>query len=126
MRYLGIDYGTKRIGLALSDEKGMMAFPYGILENSNKKFAALHKICEDNKISEIICGLPMGLQNQDTDMTRAARDFAKKLGDYTGLTVHLVNELFSSKAAAHFQGAHDKIDASAAALILDSFLSGNK
>lgn len=122
MRYLGIDYGTKRIGLALSDEAGNMAFPYGILENNQKKFAAIRKICEENKVAEIVCGLPIGLQNQDTEMTRAAREFAAQLGDYAGLTVHLVNEFFSSKAAAHLQGAHDKIDASAAALILESYL----
>ena len=126
MRYLGIDYGTKRIGLSLSDEGGRMAFPYGILENNGKKFAAIHKICEENKVAEIVCGLPIGLQNQDTDMTRAARDFAAQLGDYTGLIIHLVNELFSSKAAAHFQGTHDKIDASAAALILEGYFQSIK
>lgn len=122
MRHLGIDYGEKRVGIAMTDENGVMAFPYGIVENNAKVFAAIRKICEDNGIAEIICGLPVGLQNQETDSTRAARDFARRLEEYTGCPVRLINELLSTKAAEHLQGHHEKIDASAAALILESYL----
>jgi putative Holliday junction resolvase len=126
MRYLGIDYGTKRIGLALSDEAGGMAFPYGVLDNDKKKFVAIKKICDDNKVGGIVCGVPIGLKMQETAMTIAVRAFAEKLEAHIGIKVHLVNELFSSKEAAHFQGTHSKIDASAAALILEDYLKQNR
>ena len=126
MRYLGIDYGTKRIGLALSDEAGGMAFPHSVVPNDVKKFAVIKKICDENKVGGIVCGVPIGLKMQETAMTIAVRDFAEKLEAHVGIEVHLVNELFSSKEAAHFQGAHSKIDASAAALILESYFNSRK
>ncbi|MBI5045670.1 MAG: Holliday junction resolvase RuvX [Candidatus Niyogibacteria bacterium] len=122
MRYLGIDYGEKRIGVALTDEGGRMAFPYGIISHDAKIFRRMRELCEKEAVGKIVLGLPLDLQGRETAMTKQARDFGHKLREETGLEIILQNEMLSTKEAEHFQGHHAKIDASAAALILDSYL----
>ena len=122
MRLLGIDYGRKRIGVAMSDKEGRMAFPYAVVENNVKKFSAIRKICENEDISEIVVGLPKNLKGEETEMTREVQEFGRRLCQKIGLKVIFQNEMFSTKEAVQIQGRHQKIDASAAALILDSYL----
>ncbi|MEK7121957.1 MAG: Holliday junction resolvase RuvX, partial [Patescibacteria group bacterium] len=122
MRLLGIDYGRKRIGVAMSDKEGRMAFPYAVVENNVKKFSAIRKICENEDISEIVVGLPKNLKSEETEMTREVQEFGRRLCQKIGLKVIFQNEMFSTKEAIQIQGRHQKIDASAAALILDSYL----
>ncbi len=122
MRYLGIDYGGKRIGVALTDEGGRMAFPYGIISNDLKTWVRIRELCEKEAVGKIILGLPLDLQGRETAMTREVRVFGAKLREETGLEIILQNEMLSTKEAEHFQGHHKQIDASAAALILDSYL----
>ena len=54
MRYLGIDYGSKRVGLAISDEGGTMAFPYKIIPNNMELVDAIHNICGAEEISAMV------------------------------------------------------------------------
>lgn len=122
MRYLGIDYGGKRIGVALTDEGGRMAFPYGIIINDTKTWGRIRELCEKEAVGKIILGLPLDMQGRETAMTREVRAFGIRLGEETGLEIILQNEMLSTKEAEHFQGHHKQIDASAAALILDSYL----
>ena len=122
MRYLGIDYGGKRVGIALTDEGGRMAFPYGIMINDAKIFSRIRELCEKETVGKIILGLPLDLQGRETAMTKEVRDFGSKLREETGLEIILQNEMLSTKEAEHIQGRNAKIDASAAALILDSYL----
>lgn len=122
MRFLGIDYGKKRIGVAISDKEGRMAFPYIIVKNNAKKFSAIEKICGNEHILEIIVGLPKNLKGEETEMTKEIQEFGQRLYKKIGLKVIFQNEILSTKEAVRIQGRHPKIDASAAALILDSYL----
>ena len=56
MRYLGIDYGSKRVGLATSDEDGVFAFPYKVLKNDMALVDTVHNICGEEDISAIVIG----------------------------------------------------------------------
>lgn len=117
MRYLGIDYGEKRIGLALSDEGGKIAMPYGVVNYFNKILSILKK----EKVGKIVIGLPVGFSGQESAQTLETKKFAEALGKKVKLPIELENEVLSTKIASRFS-AKDKIDASSAAVILQSYL----
>ncbi|RLC34682.1 MAG: Holliday junction resolvase RuvX [Candidatus Nealsonbacteria bacterium] len=122
MRLLGIDYGEKRIGLALSDQEQNMAFPYGVISNNHNIFTELKSLCKKEKVEKIILGYPLDYKNQPTTATPMVLEFKTKLEQKLGLSVELEKEVLTTKEAAQIQGYHKKIDASAAALILNSYL----
>ncbi|OGZ51311.1 MAG: hypothetical protein A3F26_02195 [Candidatus Ryanbacteria bacterium RIFCSPHIGHO2_12_FULL_47_12b] len=129
-RVLGIDYGTSRIGLALSDERGKIAFPHKVIIVRKKLIGEiikkLREICIKESVSEIVVGLPRGLSGmQDTEMTKSVREFADALAALH-LPVHLEEEFLSTKEASRGPTAKSHIDASAAAIILQSFLDSQK
>lgn len=123
MAYLGIDHGSKRIGVARSDENGAMAFPLRTIEYRARKdaIAELKKICARD-IAAIAIGLPVGLDGKETDETAEVRGFAAELGKATNTPIYFENEMLTSRMAraAGMTGTH--IDASSAALILQSYL----
>lgn len=125
MRLMGVDYGNKKIGIALSDEKGEFSFPYAVLENKSGIFGKIRKICRGSNIEKIILGMPLDFKNQPTDATAGAQEFKSRLEKEIGLSVVFEDERFSTKEAERIQGRTDKIDASAAALILKSYISRN-
>jgi putative Holliday junction resolvase len=124
MKYLGIDFGEARIGLALSDSSGRMAFPKNILLNrGNTRLAEqIKKLISEEHISEIIVGLPLSLDGKETKESGDARVFGKWLADTTTLPVEFENEIFTTKMATHPGVVKGKVDAAAAALILQSYL----
>lgn len=123
MRFLGIDYGEKRVGIAISDEEGKFAFPLAVLENNKKILAEIKKIVQKEKVEKIIFGLPLDLKNRPTDSTKPAENFKIKLEKITELPVLFEKEFFTTKEAERIQGKNEKIDASAAALILKHYLT---
>ena len=123
-RILGIDYGTKRIGFALSDKEEKIAFPKTIQSNVWSYIRDyINEAILNDDVTEIVIGLPVGLDVKETDLSREVRVFAKKLGETFKLPIHLENEVYTS-AAIKTSGAAPphKIDASSAALILQSWL----
>ncbi len=125
-RILGIDFGTRRIGLALSDEELRLAFPHRVLQSSGKIVEEIGAICASEEISEIVVGLPRGLANmQDTAMTAQVRTFAKSL-EALKLPVHFEEEYLSTREAHGSPARQKEIDASAATIILQSFLDRKK
>jgi len=125
-RILGIDYGTKRIGLAISDELKRLAFPYKTIEADQNAHATLEMICKQESIERIIVGLPRGLQTmQATDMTKKVRAWAKALSGL-GVPVVFVDEFFSTKEASGLPTKKDHIDQAAATIILQSFLDSTQ
>lgn len=125
-RYLGIDYGKRRLGLALSEERGFMAFPYGVLDTQGMTPDALilhiGELCKKEDVSAIVVGIPRGLSEmQSTEMTDYAMGFADKIKSI-GLPVSLEEEFLTSRQALVSEVPKDRIDASAAALILQTFL----
>lgn len=121
MRILGIDYGGKRVGIALSDENKKMAFPYVVFLNDKNIYVKIKMICEKEKVEEIVLGLPLALNNRETNATKPSRDFKLKLEKEVNLPVIFEKEFYTTKEAERMQGKIKKIDASAAALILKHY-----
>lgn len=101
MRLLGIDYGTKRVGLALSDGLGLLAHPYATLTRTTRErlFEALLAIIAKENVQAVVLGLPLGLNGQETETTRQVRNFAASLARRVDVPILFENEALSSKAA---------------------------
>ena len=147
MRYLGIDYGEKRIGVALSDENGKMAFAHSVIANVGikKVLAKIKKICAESVVGEIILGKSLNYKGEYNPIMEKIELFKIELEKEIGLPVVYENEtLTSAEARRPLSGprkrppvlskrqspekekkAMAKIDASAAALILRSHLDKN-
>jgi putative Holliday junction resolvase len=122
MKYIGIDYGTKRVGLATSDDQGKMAFPFRVLLNSRSLAAHIAKICRDEKVDTIVMGESLNFQNTHNPIMKDIEGFVSQLKTTTNLPVIYMNEVLSSREAMHIQGDNDQNDASAAAIVLQSYL----
>lgn len=101
MRVLGIDFGLKRVGLAITDPDGMLASPRGTIERTtrNKCFDDLKAIIESERVELVVVGLPLGLDGQETETTRQARNFAESLARRVDVPVELMDERLSSAQA---------------------------
>ncbi len=78
-RVLAIDYGSKRVGLAISDELRMLARPMGILENTNRLQKEILALIEKEKVGCVLLGLPRTLSGTDSEFTTTVRVFGEKL-----------------------------------------------
>lgn len=123
-RILGIDYGTKKLGFALSDEEQTIAFPKAVVPNHWKEIQRAIGEFGVADIGEAVVGLPVGLDGQETPLSRDARAFAARIRDTFGFEIHFENEAYTSAAVKTASGETnpDQLDASAAAMILQSFL----
>lgn len=134
MRYLGIDYGSKRVGLAISDEGGVLAFPYKILTNNLELIDSIHNICGQEEISAIVLGESHDLSGQPNKIMGSIEEFKRNLEAELDLPVFFQKE-FMTTIEARGRGGKEinnakkigKIkqapaDASAAALILSRYL----
>lgn len=124
MRYLGIDYGKKRMGLALSDESGKLAFPLTRLLVVGFRQAAkeIAGIIRKEGAEKIIIGLPITFDGRESPQAKETREFGQKLEKELKLKVEFENEVLSTKLAQRSGVPADKIDAASAAIILQSYL----
>ncbi|MEK7650838.1 MAG: Holliday junction resolvase RuvX [Patescibacteria group bacterium] len=129
MRYLGIDYGAQRVGLALSDESGKIAFPESILNNRKDLVEKIANLCGQKKVGKIVLGESLNYQRQDNQIMKEIREFKKDLETKTNLEIILEPEWLTSmlaKRALDGQANSGKkmarMDDSAAALILQTYL----
>ena len=123
MRYIGIDYGDKKIGLALSDEAGQFAFPKDILVNDHRAVARIAELAQHEKVVAIIVGDTRSLSGRPNTITAEADRFADALSAASGIKLIRVREAFSSAEAMRYapnNQRHD--DSAAAAIILQRFL----
>lgn len=121
MRYMGIDYGSKRIGIALSDESGQFALPHIVIKNSKDLIKDIIDIAKINNITEIVMGESKNYKGEANTILSESLNFKADL-EKQGMKVYLEPEFMTSVNAERFQGKNDMLDASAAALILQSFL----
>jgi len=121
MKYLGIDYGTKRVGLATA-ETGGMAFPHSVIQNVPTLIADVLAICTKSSIGTIVIGNSLDNKNMPNAIMKKVIPFAEELKKHSGLPVVFMNETFSSREATHLQGDNNMNDASAAAIVLQSYL----
>ena len=115
-RWLGLDIGEKRIGVALSDETKTLARPLLTLKRASKKedFARLGTLCAEHQIDRIIAGLPKTLRNEEGPQARRIRRYADELYAALQLPIEFWDERFSSVDAA------ERLAASSAFVHLDS------
>jgi putative Holliday junction resolvase len=121
MRHLGIDYGEKHIGIAVSNEDGTMAFPHATLSNGPELLGKIAEIVEQKEVKKIVIGESKNFQGKDNSIMERARAFASALEDKVSLPVHFEPEFMTSVEARHIQGGGEKTHASAASLILKSY-----
>lgn len=132
MRYLGVDYGSKKIGLALSDEGGVMGFPHSIVSNTPRLIDELCAFIAKENIGAVVIGESRTLAGGDNPIATDARALGEQLTDRAGVPVFYESEVFTSAEARRAPAKEEKtrapkarvnVDASAAALILTSYLS---
>jgi putative holliday junction resolvase len=126
MRKMGIDYGKKRVGVAFTDDAGLMAFPHGVIVNSPNLLKELIVLAEEKKISEIVIGYSLGRDGKPNEIQEQISELVTDLTLHLGLPVHLEPEMYSTQEAIRFQGRNEKTDAAAASIILNSFITKNK
>ena len=125
MRILGIDFGTKRIGLALSDETHTFAREHGIL--SPKEFwAQLSNLISTEQIERIVVGLPLNMSGGETEKSREVHAFAGQLTERARLPIELMDERLTSVMASGLPGGKSDVDSLAAQIILQNYLDKNK
>ncbi|MDB5264944.1 MAG: Holliday junction resolvase YqgF, putative holliday junction resolvase [Parcubacteria group bacterium] len=128
MRYLGIDFGTKKVGLALSDEAGAMGFPHGIIPNDGRLIDEILNLIERKNVEAVVMGESKDFAGNANAVAKDAKAFAQLLEQRGNIPVHFEPEMLTTQEARRlFDGSrgpgHTDVDASAAALILTSFLS---
>jgi putative Holliday junction resolvase len=132
MRYLGVDYGSKRIGLALSDEAGTMGFPHSILQNTKHLVDDVCALIEREKVGAIVIGESENLSGEKNIIAKDAQALGNAIAQISKKPVFFESEVFTTALArrapdkelkSRAPKQHINVDASAAALILTSYLS---
>ena len=129
MRILSIDYGEKRIGLAVCDKKEVLASRFLTLENKSleKSIKEIKKIILEENIKKIVVGIPIGFKNK-SEQTKIIEKFIGKLEKNISIPIIKINEIFTSKMAkknlreAGVKDVKKVIDQEAARIILESYL----
>jgi putative Holliday junction resolvase len=122
VRILGIDYGTKKVGFAVSDEAGRLAFPHGVVPNTKNLAEKIHGICATENIGAVVIGESRDFDGTPNSVMKKILPFKKRLEDTLGLSVYFEPEFLTSKQARNIQEDGAMTDASAAAIILQSYL----
>jgi putative holliday junction resolvase len=126
MKHLGIDYGSKRVGIAVSDPQGTMAFPKAVLPNNRYLIMDITQMCKKQGVEVIVVGESKDFNMNDNPILASSRFFAQELGRETGCQVEFEPEYLTSAQAEQIQGKGPMLDASAAAIILQSYLDKKK
>jgi putative Holliday junction resolvase len=135
-RYLGIDYGTKRVGLAISDELGLTARPLEVVLVTELD-AALTRIVDEYSIEGVVLGLPTSLGGYEGDSAAGARELGNHIGNLLKVPVEYMDERFTSRMAESAllesgmkrSKRKETVDKVAAAIILQTYLdagAGNR
>ena len=136
MKYLGLDLGTKTLGLAISDKLGTIASPYKVLRYNNidDLIKELIEIINNESVDELVLGLPKNMNNSLGFASERSLNFKKLLEQNISKKIHLVDERLSTMEAENFLISTDAsrkkrkqvIDAYAASIILDTYLKSMK
>lgn len=132
-RILAIDYGTKRIGLAITDPLKIFAIPFDTLPNDNSTIPAIIKVINEKNVNQIILGYPVKESGEESSISWLIIKFKKELESKSGIEIQLVDERYSSDIASQKilesvkskKKRRDKslLDKSAAAVILEEYLN---
>ena len=130
MRYLAIDYGTKRTGLAICDSAETIASPLVVIQGQKELLKKIAEVVETENVEAVVLGLPLNMTGSQSSQTKLVFKFAEQLKDYLHIPVHFQDERLSSfsaeekLASANFTRGEKRkrLDAVAAAEILEAFL----
>ncbi|NQT73061.1 MAG: Holliday junction resolvase RuvX [Chloroflexi bacterium] len=132
MRMMGLDVGDKRIGVSLCDPMEVLASAFGVIERTDDAadIQAIMELAKEHDVGRIIVGLPRLLEGGIGTQAHKTIDFAGELSEEIGIPVEMVDERFSSsiaedllrKAGKSHREIKEKIDAAAAALILQWYI----
>lgn len=130
MRYLGIDYGTARVGLALGDDGSGVAAPWKVLTHGTGDLLVqlLARTVQEEGVDAVVLGYPTTLRGAQAHMAHMIDEFAADLRDAMDVPLYLEDERMSSKLAdrSRMAGASASRDALAAAAILQNYLDRAK
>lgn len=122
MKYIGIDYGEKRVGIAVSDADGTVAFPKMILESDAKLLEKISDIITQENCEAIVIGESKNYKGEDNTINPKIIAFKRDLSVIVKLPIYLEPEFMSSMQVEKNFGKTDMLDASAAAIILQTFM----
>lgn len=132
MRYLGLDVGNKRVGVAVGSSEGRIATPLTVIQRANieRDIAALSKLIQEYDVEQLVVGLPRNTNNTESDQEKLTRGYIAEIEPALGLPVVFHDERYSTATAMQQQqarGLNEKrgrptLDANAAAVILQEFL----
>lgn len=125
-KYLGIDYGEKRVGIAVSDNEGKVAFPKVVLENNTELLNKIADLCKEYEVNTIVIGESKDYEGKDNKINPKIISFKKDLMNNTKLPIYLEPEFMSSMQVEKTFGKTDMLDASAASIILQTFMDKEK
>ena len=138
MRLMGLDYGNVHVGVALSDELGMTAYPLEVIKRKDsnklrKTFARIEEIAREYKVDKIIIGLPLNMDDSESEISKTVIDFSENIKRRTGLPVELGDERLSTleatdilkEAGIKVQDRKTYIDKIAASFILRRYMEDN-
>ena len=136
MKYLGIDYGTKRIGIAISDDEGRVAFPLMTVPAGPKALSGIVELAKKNRVQKFVVGESRNFKGTPNPVMEDIEQFKKDLEELSGLPVAYRDDFLTSPAAGRQSSqekktrqvapSQEKLDAAAAALILQSYLDKNR
>ena len=128
----GIDYGSVRVGIAITDAERIIAVPYEIYRRRNEKLDVQYfqEFVKNERIVHFVFGLPLHCNGDLSDKAREAMEFANKLADATGLSIDFLDERFTSAIAEDYlrqakltaKQRKEKLDKVAAQIILSTYL----
>ena len=134
MRYLAIDYGVKRTGLAICDPAETLASPLTIIEGQKDLLKKIADVVEAENVGAIVLGLPLNMDDSTGSQAKLVFQFAEQLEKALNIPIHFQDERLSSFGAGEKLASADftikkkkkRIDAIAAAEILEAFLEQKK
>ncbi len=119
---MGIDFGTKRVGVAVSDSENKFAIPHSVVGNTKSLMDDLNTVMCENDVEVVILGESKDFKGNDNIVMKKIRAFKEEVENNLHKRVIFEPEFLTSHQAESIQGKHDLLDASAAALILQSYL----
>ncbi|GAB6160355.1 Holliday junction resolvase RuvX [Howardella ureilytica] len=138
MRLMGLDYGNIHVGVALSDELCVTAYPLEVIKRKDtnklrKTFARIEEIAREYKVDKIIVGLPLNMDDSESELSKSVMDFSDNIKRRTGLPVELWDERLSTfeatdilkEAGVRYQDRKNYIDKIAASFILRRYMEEN-
>lgn len=131
-RYIGLDFGGRRVGVAVSDPGGLIAQPHDtlVVKSLDEVVSGVCRLVAEFDAAGVVLGLPLNLSGDDSDLSTTVRRFADRLRAACPVPIHFEDERLSSKQAEatlhamgkKIKGNKEKIDRISAALILQTFL----